>query len=370
MYPRAGSAGSVFQFNNAGGTGNVLNITNSTISNNSVAGNNQANAGTINLLAGTGTIVNSTFTGNTASAYSAIGFFGSVLNIYNSTFTANNSTFTFANTGFGGAVSSVGGTSVVNMFSTIVSGNFSANARPDLTTNGGSITASNCLIGSSGGATSFTFDAATTALLGQAALLNPLADNGGALQGAGAGTAGLTMSLQSIQNGDAADSPALNVGSNPLNLMTDQRGGFFVRAFPAGQPDIGAFEDQPAVPAVTGFTVNDGLGAAYALQRSRLTEITLNFASAVDASLLQTVGAITLTRTAATNTGTVGTVVNTSNGLIVSQGSATSLILTFANITSAGINNGSLADGRWQLAVGPGELHQHRRRSIAPPPLR
>jgi hypothetical protein len=98
-------------------------------------------------------------------------------------------------------------------------------------------------------------------------------------------------------------------------------------------------------PIVSGITVNGG-----AAQRSRLTSIVVNFQNPVDFS---TIGAITLTRTMATAFGTVGTVVNTSNGLIVtpSSGTVSSITLTFSNTVNAGIEYGSLTDGRWQLAI-------------------
>src|SRR5439155_16859470 len=118
---------------------------------------------------------------------------------------------------------------------------------------------------------------------------------------------------------------------------------------PTGSPDIGAFEIQTAAaPVVSSFTVNGG-----AVQRSRLTTITVTFASPVDLSQFQSAGAVTLTRTAATPVGTVGTVVNTSNGLIVSPatGTGSSITLTFANLVNAGVESGSLADGRWRLAI-------------------
>ena len=80
-----------------------------------------------------------------------------------------------------------------------------------------------------------------------------------------------------------------------------------------------------------------------------------NFANPVDAAQFQTVGAVALVRTVATSTGTVGTAVDNTNGLIVSPatGLVTSITLTFSNVVNAGINNGSLADGRWQLAIPP-----------------
>src|SRR5439155_10415877 len=41
------------------------------------------------------------------------------------------------------------------------------------------------------------------------------------------------------------------------------------------------------------------------------------------------------------------------NGLIVSPASGTgsSITLTFANVVNAGVESGSLADGRWRLAI-------------------
>jgi hypothetical protein len=63
--------------------------------------------------------------------------------------------------------------------------------------------------------------------------LGPLADNGGPT---------LTHAL-------LADSPAIDAGSNPSDLATDQRGGSYVRSAGAA-PDIGAFELQAAPDAI------------------------------------------------------------------------------------------------------------------------
>jgi hypothetical protein len=64
-------------------------------------------------------------------------------------------------------------------------------------------------------------------------LLLPLADNGGAT---------LTHAL-------LPESPAIDTGSNPSGLETDQRGGSYVRSVGAA-PDIGAFELQAAPDAI------------------------------------------------------------------------------------------------------------------------
>lgn len=113
----------------------------------------------------------------------------------------------------------------------------------------------------------------------------------------------------------------------------------------------------PPPTTVTFIDVNNGEA-----QRSRITSLTLNFNNPVNAADFTAQGAITLTRTAATKQGTVGTVVQTGaapgNGLITltpSSGTITIITLSFSNAggasTSAGVENGSLSDGRWQLAI-------------------
>jgi len=71
----------------------------------------------------------------------------------------------------------------------------------------------------------------------------------------------------------------------------------------------------------------------------------------VPASFFQVVGAISLTRTTAA--GTVETVVDLSNGMVITSagGLVTSITITFANVNNAGVNFGSLADGLWQLSI-------------------
>ena len=108
--------------------------------------------------------------------------------------------------------------------------------------------------------------------------------------------------------------------------------------------------------AVSDLTVNNGDA-----QRSRLTTIRVTFANPVTIDQFSAVGAITLTRTTATALGTVGTIVQTgatgANGLIsVTQlGPTNTIDLTFSNAdlsaVTPGVESGSLADGRWQLAI-------------------
>ena len=62
----------------------------------------------------------------------------------------------------------------------------------------------------------------------------PLADNGGPT---------LTHAL-------LTGSPAIDAGSNPANLATDQRGGTLRSRVSGAAADIGAFETQPPADAI------------------------------------------------------------------------------------------------------------------------
>jgi fibronectin type 3 domain-containing protein len=130
-----------------------------------------------------------------------------------------------------------------------------------------------------------------------------------------------------------------------------------VSATDAGGESAPSTEASATPQGVLSVQVNGG-----ASQRSRLTTITVNFSSSVDAASLAVLGGITLTRTAATGTGVVGTLVQTgaggANGRILispNSGNATSVMLTFDNAdgssVSSGVESGSLADGRWRLAI-------------------
>lgn len=106
-----------------------------------------------------------------------------------------------------------------------------------------------------------------------------------------------------------------------------------------------------SAPAVSNIVVNDGNA-----QRSRLTKVVVNFSSAVSLSSFTGVGQVYFERTGIpTNSlGTIGTMVDTSNGLLITQDTGTSITLRFQSpLVSAGVEHGSLADGRWQLNVLP-----------------
>ncbi|CAN5525463.1 hypothetical protein BH11PLA2_BH11PLA2_47180 [soil metagenome] len=111
-------------------------------------------------------------------------------------------------------------------------------------------------------------------------------------------------------------------------------------------------------PVATDFIVNSGNA-----QRSRITRIEVQFNAPVIAADFNSLGAITLTRTAVSSrpTGAIGNIVQTglaaSNHITVTQGTGTSLVLTFDNNSSfttesVGVEYGSLTDGYWRLNVG------------------
>jgi hypothetical protein len=107
---------------------------------------------------------------------------------------------------------------------------------------------------------------------------------------------------------------------------------------------------------VSGFIINDA-----AAQRSRVTNITVQFTGSVSPGSFAAAGDITLTRYASTVNGVNGTIVQTGapvgTGLItVTQpGPLNELRLEFSNQggndVSSGVEYLSLADGRWQLEI-------------------
>jgi len=197
-----------------------------------------------------GQIVNSTISGNAAFSGGggiALGGYFGPLTVRNSTITGNTATDN------GGGISArTSTTTAINLESSIVANNTAA-VRPDISY--GTVSAKFSLIGTSAGISTFSPDAATTALLGKNPLLGPLADNGGPT---------FTHAL-------LPGSPAINAGSNPVSLTTDQRGAGFPRSV-AGAVDIGSFENQTLPAKVTAVTINGG-----AAQRSRVTSVAVTF---------------------------------------------------------------------------------------------
>ncbi len=215
-----------------GGGGGGINVNSLVMENCTVVGNtaNGAGGGGGIYLSPNGTnsvtIRNSTIAGNTAPSGGGISAGGSATTIQNCTITGNTSTATGTAAGVGGGGIRGG----VNLVSTIVSGNTSANGRDDIAASATAVVNAN--FSAVGDLDGFT-PSATSAnnLFGATLNLQPLADNGGPTQ---------TVAL-------GAGSAAVNAGTNPAGLATDQRGAGFTRV-QAGAADIGAFEsafDQP-----------------------------------------------------------------------------------------------------------------------------
>jgi hypothetical protein len=154
-------------------------------------------------------------------------------------------------------------------------------------------------------------------------------------------------------------SPHLNVTSitlQPGATLLDAQGNPAVITLPANNLAVStSFLVNPLPPTtISATTVNLG-----SVQRSRLTNIRLTFSTPVNAAFLAQPGAMKLTRTAGAVVGTtVQTGATGANGRITvsqSSGLVSSITLTFDNAdgspVSAGVENGSLADGRWQLTI-------------------
>jgi hypothetical protein len=222
----------------------IVNITNSTVSNNTA----EASAGILfNDPDITATINNSTISAN-AALYGGGGVYinsGSSLTVNQSTISANSSASTSPDTG-GGGIALGDNTSVVTLSGSIVSGNTSGLVGTEdiglyssLDSDTGSITATNSLIGEvdSRITVNGTNNVTTTN-----PMLGALANNGGPTK---------TMAL-------LTGSPAIDAGPNPVATFTgnefDQRGTGYARVF-GGLVDIGAFESQqPSEPIAPSFT--------------------------------------------------------------------------------------------------------------------
>ena len=187
----------------------TLNIKDSTVSNNRA---DQAQAGIIVSPEATANISNSTIANNEARSNAGIENFGTV-NLNNNTI-ANNTG------GLGGGGIRNFGTA--NITSNLVANNTGANLG-DISGDGETISGGNNLVGNANDVSGL----ADTDITDVDPLLGELQDNGGATQ---------TIAL-------LEDSPAIDAGSNPDNLTTDQRGDGFDRTV-GDAIDIGAFEVQ------------------------------------------------------------------------------------------------------------------------------
>jgi parallel beta-helix repeat protein/predicted outer membrane repeat protein len=214
---------STFSGNVATGEGGAIYLYASgamTMSDSTLTGNQAVDGGAIHFYsAAASTITNSTISGNTAQRGGGVYLYDQSLTINNSTLTGNTASSS------GGGIYLYGST--VNLVSTIVANNVGGGS-PDIGVGEtGTVNATNSLIRSTSG---FSFSTNLNNITGQDPLLGPLANNGGPT---------LTHAL-------LPGSPAIGTGSNPLNLVFDQRRSPFARS--SGVTDIGAFEVQGAGP--------------------------------------------------------------------------------------------------------------------------
>jgi hypothetical protein len=214
----------------------LATLIDSTVSGNRVTGLQGTGAGfeVSNL-----TMTQSTVSGNAASGIDAVG--GGFSLSYSGSATLNNSTIT-ANTSSSGAggVHARNGSPNVDLVSTILAGNTGPDGNIDTS---GVLSASQSLFGDA--ASEITGPGVQNVLAADPGVL-PLADNGCDVPAGNAinGQCGATHDLN-------VASPAIDAGTNPLTLPTDQRGIGFDRVFGAGI-DIGAVETMaPAALRVT-----------------------------------------------------------------------------------------------------------------------
>ncbi|NEO16511.1 MULTISPECIES: choice-of-anchor Q domain-containing protein [unclassified Moorena] len=235
---------------NASSGGGIYNTEILTINNSTIAYNVANNYAGIRILGGTANIANSTIAynnsanygggigvngGGTANianstiAFNEAGIDGGGIDIFSGTANIANSTIAFNEAGDdGGGINIFSGTA--NIASTIIANNQNDNDIFGNVTSGG-----NNLIGNGDGVTGFM----SSDLVGTSAnpidpLLGPLQNNGGPTE---------TLAL-------LPGSPAIDAGSNPNSLTTDQRGAGFDRVL-GSSADIGAFEVQQVTPPVT-----------------------------------------------------------------------------------------------------------------------
>ncbi len=240
---------------NGGGIASVysrLTVSNSTISGNTAEGGGPfSNGGGINNYFSGLTVSNSTISDNTTEG-SGGGIYndGDGLTVSNSTISGN----TAERDGSGFYNSD--GSDTITVTSSIIAANTDDNDIGGVAplTSGG-----NNLIGNGDGAEGFT-DGVNGDIVGTAAnpidpQLGPLQDNGGPTQ------------TQALLPG----SPAINAGSNPLNLEFDQRGPGFDRVV-GTQPDIGAVA-VPEPDSTAGLLGLAILGGVLVLKRQRRQKV-------------------------------------------------------------------------------------------------
>lgn len=256
----------------------AFNIINSTISGNTADGPGAlvATGGGIAfsgpVVSGSFTIQNSTISGNAADKGG-----GMYLHVDDGNAVIRNSTFTNNRTVNG--VASLGdgiyksGSATITLTSSIVSGNNTVVGSPtDISSLGGLITASYSAIGIDPGQGVLASPRVGNLGFGASLNLGPLANNGGPTQ---------THSL-------GAGSLAIDHGSNPSSLATDERGQPRVGGAAA---DIGAYESAFSVPAAltTVSDVTTSGGTSYVFNTSYIAVAGINVAT-LDSNDLRVTG--------------------------------------------------------------------------------
>ncbi|XQQ05829.1 MAG: DUF4347 domain-containing protein [Leptolyngbya sp. IPPAS B-1204] len=236
------SSNSTLSNNDSGSSlgGGILNSGNLTVNNSTISNNSSIQGGGIwSTFSGQIVIRNSTISGNTSTDRGGGIYNGnSLLQLRNSTVTANS-----APAGRGSGVASAG-TTRTQVVSSIIAGNSNSDVDFVSVNSNSFVSQGNNLIGTGNATASF----ATSEVIGTASPgLAALANNGGSTQ---------THALLST-------SPAINAGSNPDSLSTDQRGSGFARVL-RGTIDIGAFESDflppntpPTTTDIANVTVNE-----------------------------------------------------------------------------------------------------------------
>lgn len=224
----------------------TLSILDSTISDNQSGSNG---GGLRGFSSGTWEIIGSTISGNTAGASGgAMAISGIELTLINSTLSGNSARFS------GGAIFGQSGSSTDIANSTITL-NDSLNSSGDgILLSGGVATLTSTIVAGNVGdvdVSGSTFTDGGNNLIGNSSASNIVANGttiGGGLfpnvdplLGALDDNGGTTLTHALL-----AGSPALDAGSNPLNLSTDQRG--VAREVPVSNPDIGAVEGFAITP--------------------------------------------------------------------------------------------------------------------------
>jgi predicted outer membrane repeat protein len=246
----------------------LLTVLDSTVVRNTTSGSGGGIA-TADLQFNTTTVVNSTIANNTAQGFGGGGIWDGidhVLKVINSTIAYNSASATSSWASEDGFSGGVGGFGEMNLQNTIIADNSAATSANDVWSSTFDITANNCLIPSTDGATI----AGSNNLLNVAAGLGVLGFYGGVTQ---------TIPLLGGSLAIGAGSPALAVDGQGNRLSTDQRG----QPLRTDDVDIGAFQTQPTIlvtsasdsPGHVGVSLRDAFNLAEATLSGATQTITI-----------------------------------------------------------------------------------------------